>query len=62
MNFVHARAPTEDQAAEAQLDALVKAGCELTFKERAAGGPWDRPEPHRILDRLRESDAVMFCL
>jgi len=29
------------------------------FEEKAAGGRWDRPELHRLLDHLRDGDVVV---
>ncbi len=59
MNFGYARVSTDDQATEAQLDALQAAGCERVFQEHASGGRWDRPELHRMLDQLRKDDVVV---
>lgn len=42
-----------------QARALSAAGCRKLFEEAAAGGRWDRPELHRMLDQLREGDAVV---
>lgn len=59
MYLGYARVSTDDQATEAQLDALKKAGCERVFEEHASGGRWDRPELHRMLDQLRTGDVVV---
>ena len=32
---------------------------ERTFQEQASGGRWDRPELHRMLDQLRDTDVVV---
>jgi DNA invertase Pin-like site-specific DNA recombinase len=29
------------------------------FREKASGGRWDRPELHRLLDRLRKGDVLV---
>ena len=47
------------QDTAAQIDALRAANCERMFEERASGGRWDRPELHRMLDQLRQSDVVI---
>lgn len=59
MNLGYARVSTDDQATEAQLDALKAHGCERLFEERASGGRWDRPELQRMLDQLRKGDVVV---
>ena len=59
MNLGYARVSTDDQATEAQLDALRAHGCGKVFEERASGGRWDRPELHRMLDQLRGGDVVV---
>ena len=55
----YARVSTQDQDPEAQADALKEAGCALIFRETASGGRWDRPELHRLLERLRPGDVVV---
>ncbi len=59
--FGYARVSTDDQDASAQRQALIEAGCDPAniFVEAASGGRWDRPELHRLLDRLREGDVVL---
>ena len=59
MNLGYARVSTDDQATEAQFDALKAHGCAKVFEERASGGRWDRPELHRMLDQLRAGDVVV---
>ena len=49
----------DDQSNALQLKALKAAGCKRIFEEAASGGRWDRPELHRMLDQLRESDVVV---
>jgi len=48
-----------DQDTAAQVGALKAAGCTRIYEERASGGRWDRPELHRLLDHLREGDALV---
>jgi DNA invertase Pin-like site-specific DNA recombinase len=50
---------TGDQDTAAQVGALKAAGCTRIYEERASGGRWDRPELHRLLDHLREGDALV---
>jgi DNA invertase Pin-like site-specific DNA recombinase len=49
----------DDQDTAAQVSALKVAGCTRVYEEKASGGRWDRPELHRMLDHLREGDAVV---
>src|SRR5215831_14801849 len=51
----YARVSTNDQETAAQVAALKAAGCERIYREKASGGRWDRPELHRLLDRLSRS-------
>jgi DNA invertase Pin-like site-specific DNA recombinase len=57
----YARVSTNDQNAEAQLDALAKAGCLKVFTDKASGAIDERPELKRMLDQLRPGDTVV-CL
>src|SRR3984885_973477 len=50
---------TGDQDTATQVGALKAAGCARIYEERASGGRWDRPELHRLLDPLRDGDAVV---
>lgn len=50
---------TDDRSILAQVRALEAAGCRRVFEETASGGRWDRPELHRLLDRLRAGDVVV---
>ena len=45
----------DEQSNALQAKALRAAGCRRIFEETASGGRWDRPEPHRMLDQLREA-------
>lgn len=55
----YARVSTEEQETAAQEKALLDAGCEKIFLEKASGGRWDRPELHRLLDQLRQGDILV---
>ena len=59
MLFGYARVSTEDQNLELQIDALLKAGCERTFKEKVSGKNTDRPELQKLLGQVRVGDTVM---
>jgi DNA invertase Pin-like site-specific DNA recombinase len=49
----------EDQHIAPQIDALEAAGCTRVYEEKASGGRWDRPELHRLLERLGEGDVLV---
>src|SRR5687767_3214698 len=49
----------DDQDTAAQVGALRATGCKRVFEEKASGGRWDRPELHRLLDHLRDGDALV---
>ena len=55
----YARVSTQDLDTTAQIAALLTAGCELIFQEKASGGRWDRPELHRLLGQLRKGDVLV---
>ena len=55
----YARVSTNDQETAAQMAALKAAGCERTYREKASGGRWDRPELHRLLDQIRKDDVLV---
>jgi DNA invertase Pin-like site-specific DNA recombinase len=42
-----------------QVVALKAAGCERTYREKASGGRWGRPELHRLLDQIRKEDVLV---
>lgn len=50
---------TEDQDVAPQIEALEAAGYKRVYEEKASGGRWDRPELHRLLDRLGKGDALV---
>lgn len=49
----------EDQDPAAQVVALKAAGCERVDEERASGGRWDQPKPHRLLDHPPPGDVLV---
>ena len=55
----YARVSTDDQNLDAQIDALTEAGAEKIFKETVTAKSKDRPELHKLLEQLRESDVVI---
>jgi DNA invertase Pin-like site-specific DNA recombinase len=59
MRFGYARVSTDNQDTAAQVAALKAAKCDQIFREKASGGRWDRPELHRLLDRLRQGDVLV---
>lgn len=50
---------TEDQDIAPQIEALEVAGCKRVYEEKASGGRWDRPELHRLFDRLDKGDTLV---
>jgi DNA invertase Pin-like site-specific DNA recombinase len=56
----YARVSTNEQDTTAQASALKTAGCERIFREKAAGGRWNRPELQRLLDHLRKGDVLVI--
>ena len=61
MKFGYARCSTLDQNLDWQIDALMKEGCDRIFQEKFTGTRKVRPELLRMLDMLREGDAVIIC-
>jgi DNA invertase Pin-like site-specific DNA recombinase len=58
--FGYARVLCDDDPENAlQAKALRAAGCSRVFRETVSGGRWDRPELHRLLDRLCKGDIVV---
>lgn len=55
----YARVSTNDQNANAQLDALAAAGCLKVFTDTAKGAIDERPELKRMLDQLRPGDTLV---
>lgn len=60
MYIGYARVSTEDQNLAIQLYALEHAGCAKIFQEKVTGAHRQRPELARILEQLREGDAVVI--
>src|ERR1700693_1898643 len=50
---------SDDQDTAVQIRALRENGIDHIFEETASGGTWDRPELHRLLNRLVEGDVVV---
>ena len=48
----------DDQDTGPQIEALEAAGCQRIYEEHISGGRWDRPELHRLLDRLEPGDVL----
>ncbi len=60
MNMIgYARVSTGDQNTAAQVEKLQAAGCTAIYKENASGGRWDRPELHKLLDRIGNDDVLV---
>jgi DNA invertase Pin-like site-specific DNA recombinase len=57
--FGYARVSTGDQNTAAQVEQLQASGCTAIYKENASGGRWDRPELHKLLDRLGKGDVLV---
>src|SRR5258708_19974188 len=55
----YARVSTNEQDAGARVGAVKCGGCDGIYRERGAGGRWDRPEVHRLLDQLRKRDVLV---
>lgn len=55
----YARVSTQDQRPHLQLDALVAAGCERVFVEKASGAQRDRPELKAAIDYMRSGDTLV---
>jgi DNA invertase Pin-like site-specific DNA recombinase len=49
----------DQQDTRAQVKALKEVGCKRIFEENASGGRWDRPQLHKALEQLRESDVLV---
>ena len=55
----YARASTEDQKLDAQIELLKDAKCERIYQEKVSGVKVDRPELVAMLDYVREGDTVV---
>ena len=57
-NVAYVRVSTEEQNEARQREALEKHGIDKWFVEKASGRTADRPELQRMLDWVREGDAI----
>lgn len=55
----YARVSTQDQNPQLQHDALLQAGCEKIFTEKASGTQRDRPQLQAAFDYMRPNDALV---
>jgi DNA invertase Pin-like site-specific DNA recombinase len=55
----YARVSTQDQRPELQRDALLAAGCERLFEEKASGASRERPQLQAALAFMREGDTLV---
>jgi len=53
----YARVSTSEQNLDLQTDALTKAGCKETFKDRISGSLSSRPELEKALQYLRDNEG-----
>jgi len=60
MYIGYARVSTDDQNLAIQIQALEQAGCQRIFQEKLTGAHRQRPELVRMLEQLREGDAVVI--
>ena len=60
MYIGYARVSTEDQNLAIQIQALEQAGCQKLFQEKLSGAHRQRPELARMLEQLRDGDAVII--
>ncbi|MEO8801795.1 MAG: recombinase family protein [Rudaea sp.] len=59
MRVGYARVSTQDQNPELQTDALLAAGCEQVFQEKASGRNRERGELDVCLRMLRKGDVLL---
>lgn len=57
----YARVSTEDQATDAQADALAAAGCAVIFREHMSGAKASRPELAKALARVGKGDVLVVA-
>ncbi|MCR9499360.1 recombinase family protein [Vibrio vulnificus] len=55
----YARVSTDDQNLHLQRDALVAAGCEIIYEDKASGKSTARPELDNCLKALRPGDTLV---
>jgi DNA invertase Pin-like site-specific DNA recombinase len=59
MIYGYARVSTDGQTLDSQREALIGAGAEKVFAEKASGIRSDRPELVRVLAAAREGDTLL---
>ena len=59
MRIGYARVSTQEQDTALQRDALLAAGCEKLFEEKASGAQRDRPALIAALDYMRTGDTLV---
>jgi DNA invertase Pin-like site-specific DNA recombinase len=57
----YARVSTEDQATDAQVDALTTAGCAVIFREHMSGAKATRPELLKALAKVQRGDVLVVA-
>lgn len=59
--YGYARVSTKDQNLDRQMDALAAFGIDKSrvFADKASGRDFDRPEYHRMLERIEPGDVVV---
>jgi DNA invertase Pin-like site-specific DNA recombinase len=57
----YARVSTEDQATDAQADALTAAGCAVIFREHMSGAKATRPELLKALAKVQRGDVLVVA-
>ena len=55
----YARVSTTGQKLDVQLDALKAKGCTKIYQEKRSGKTADRPELEKMLDYVREGEAIV---
>jgi DNA invertase Pin-like site-specific DNA recombinase len=55
----YARVSTQDQNPQLQTDALMGAGCDKMFEEKASGAQRERPQLMAALEYLRPGDTLV---
>ncbi|MCH5186632.1 MAG: recombinase family protein [Oscillospiraceae bacterium] len=57
--FGYARVSTEEQSLDRQVDMLTNYGVDKIYSEKITGTKRERPELHKMLERLSEGDTVV---
>jgi len=60
MMIGYARVSTLEQNLDLQQDALIKAGCEKVFEDKASGTRMNRPGLVKALELLRDGDTLVI--